>query len=470
MKKLALLLCLLASQAFGQTSPNWTNGQVATAAQWNALWASKQDCCGTSTFGALTVTGASTLGGTLTSNLAGTWTGLTTSAAIYQNQNMTGAQTGGNPAYLNFLQLNDGMALTNVGNGGGVLYLSENINQTTLLGTRSVFIASTTVSANTLNGRSGNPNVAYGGGAFKFNATTPDNGTTTASYTGNYGFGGNITAQLSTGALNWSQLVGLEVNSTIQTGASARDKIGFQIVQPANDAVVGVNADEALSVNNQAGAPGWKTIFAIPGPTGVSPFLASGASVVMDVNPLAGTATVNHGIWFHNITCTTDCFASPGFSINGSGSGAFASTSANGMAIGAIATGTGISATNSAGANNVDIHIEPKGTGGMIIQNDGAGSGILGAFTNNAVGATVNYPVLSPGNSGGNSSITLGGTGGNLILATTGALLTTSTTGFPVIPTSAGAPTGAATVGSIVVDTTNSKICVLISGATWHCI
>lgn len=415
--------------------------------------------------------GGGTLLGPLQFNLFTVWSGLTTSTAIYQNQNMTGAQNGGNPVFLNFLQLNDGIAITNNVIGGGVLYLSENINQTSLLGPRSALVAATTVQANTQNATGGNPAVGYVGAALKFNASVPDNGTSTASYTGNYGFGVNITSQLSTGALNWSQLVGAEVNCTIQTGASARDKICMQIVQPSDDAVFGVNADEAFSVNNQANAIGWKTIFAVPGLTGVAPFRVDGTTTLFDVDPeFAGPTTIAWGFRLRNLTCTNGCFSSPGFNIASDGSGAFASSSAHGMAIGSIATGTGISATNSAGVNNVDIHIEPKGTGGLIIQNDGAGAGILGAFANNAVGATTNYPVLSPGNSGGNSSITLGGTGGSLILATTGALATTATTGFPVLPTTAGPPTGAAPIGSVVVDTNNSHICTLITGTTWHCI
>lgn len=90
-------------------------------------------------------------------------------------------------------------------------------------------------------------------------------------------------------------------------------------------------------------------------------------------------------------------------------------------------------------------------------------------FQVNGVASAISYPQITPV-AAGNPLISVGGTGANLLLGSSGALATTATTGFPVVPTSAGPPTGAATVGSIVVDTTNSHVCVLISGTTWHCV
>lgn len=42
----AALLMFLSTQAIAQTSPGWSYGQVPTAAQWNAAFATKQDVLG----------------------------------------------------------------------------------------------------------------------------------------------------------------------------------------------------------------------------------------------------------------------------------------------------------------------------------------------------------------------------------------------------------------------------------------
>ena len=107
------------------------------------------------------------------------------------------------------------------------------------------------------------------------------------------------------------------------------------------------------------------------------------------------------------------------------------------------------------------------------------GGGSANALTITPASVSTNPIVFDQSGTGGfsfgaNNFIRVGQyappSGGNMVLGTGSALATNATTGMVRFPTTAGAPTGAAPVGSIVVDTTNSHICALITGTTWHCI
>src|ERR1700723_2739892 len=64
-------------------------------------------------------------------------------------------------------------------------------------------------------------------------------------------FGFNPTCTLGSGAIYWPQCVGIEIDVSIQTGASVDQTIGEQIVQDVNYLVSGNQVDIAWTANNQ---------------------------------------------------------------------------------------------------------------------------------------------------------------------------------------------------------------------------
>jgi hypothetical protein len=147
-------------------------------------------------------------------------------------------------------------------------------------------------------------------------ANANDNGTGTALGTSRGQVEAvNIQGKLNAGATNYRVVQGGEVDVQIATGASAYEKVGWQITQFSTDAVQGSTYDVALAISNQAGAIGWKNGILFGGVQGIWPFSSAGVAISCD----ASCGTLASVLDFGNATITNRFLRGPGFGVDGTG-------------------------------------------------------------------------------------------------------------------------------------------------------
>lgn len=159
-----------------------------------------------------------------------------------------------------------------------------------------------------------NANRNYVGIVGASQANTGDGGTNTGAGALGAMTAANFIGSAVNGATNLFAVQGGEVNITLQTGSSARLKSGWAVVPLANDAVHGVSLDAGYVLGAQTGAVGLNQGYWLTNTHGQFP-LASGATVLGSDS--AGTVT--HGVDLSPLTCSSDCFKSTGFLVDGSG-------------------------------------------------------------------------------------------------------------------------------------------------------
>lgn len=125
---------------------------------------------------------------------------------------------------------------------------------------------------------------------------------------------------LKTGAMYWNSLCGMEIDTSIESGASAKWLIGLQLVQKSTHVTKASDFNAALSIANQTGGspPGYDTAITFGAPNGVW----APATTMIGTTPTAlsgpAYAAVN-GIDFSAVTFSGSFLKSVGFSVDGSG-------------------------------------------------------------------------------------------------------------------------------------------------------
>jgi hypothetical protein len=121
-------------------------------------------------------------------------------------------------------------------------------------------------------------------------------------------YGTNPYARLTSGATNWGQLVGTEINTSVHTGASVDQVIGQQIVQDTLDVVSGNQVDIGISLNNQAikaSVAGWDILFADGSYPGYSSLKTTGTIFKCYLHANSGNCgTIANGFDMTNYTLT----------------------------------------------------------------------------------------------------------------------------------------------------------------------
>ncbi|MDR3570896.1 MAG: tail fiber domain-containing protein, partial [Candidatus Pacebacteria bacterium] len=144
-------------------------------------------------------------------------------------------------------------------------------------------------------------------------------------------WGANFAVNAYSGSTYLRSVIGQENDVEVQSGASALDKMGLQIVQVSGDAMQGVRDDIGLSLNNQIGStidpPGWQYGISFGRSIGQWPIAASGTLIAAlpntintGANPLHLSYTAAKGIDFGVVDFSQNAFESPGFSVSGTGS------------------------------------------------------------------------------------------------------------------------------------------------------
>lgn len=242
-----------------------------------------------------------------------------------------------------------------------------------------------------------NPDRNYVGGAFTGLANSHDGGGS-GTEQGAF-FGINAQAAAFTGATFLLNLTGGEFNTAVHSGASVKFKTLIQLAGRDDDVVQGSTVDAMLALTNQTTAVKWEDGILITGQFGSFPIDTSGSIL------RATAGTVTKGIDLSALTISGNAFASPNFTLAGTGNitmgaqlttGAGISTGDASMEIGGSRTGDGnvyidFHATSGSdyecrflrlGGTNGAASFANKGTGDFSFTQEGAGA--LSFKTSNA--------------------------------------------------------------------------------------
>jgi hypothetical protein len=161
-----------------------------------------------------------------------------------------------------------------------------------------------------------NTNRNYTGGFFQMVAFSGDGGTnvnninTTAGSI--FGIGTFGDAKVGTALTNVS---GGEINVALETGTSASEKTGLQIVDHALDKVSGTAIDAALAIGAQPGGIGFQNAILLSNGNGASPLTSTGCVLCTTAN----MATVATGVDLSQYNITGYAWKSTGAFISGAG-------------------------------------------------------------------------------------------------------------------------------------------------------
>lgn len=124
----------------------------------------------------------------------------------------------------------------------------------------------------------------------------------------------NPQVRATSSATYLTEVGGMEVDVEADTGSAPANKIGINITTIGTDAAQGSSTDAALLIGSVSASPAWKNGIAFSNFNGAVPIATSGS-----VLSVLTAETVAHGINFTNLTCSSDCWKSPGATIDGSG-------------------------------------------------------------------------------------------------------------------------------------------------------
>lgn len=124
---------------------------------------------------------------------------------------------------------------------------------------------------------------------------------------------------LTSGATNWFQLQGLEIDFTIQAGAGAQYGGGLSIVQSSGAVSVPVNNAAIFIANVQGVTAAWDMGVSFGFPTGQWPFASTSTIIGTQSTAFGGAYAAAYGIDFSAVTFGTAFLKSNGFLVDGSG-------------------------------------------------------------------------------------------------------------------------------------------------------
>ena len=123
------------------------------------------------------------------------------------------------------------------------------------------------------------------------------------------------------GATNYNDCIGMNMNMRVETGASCYAKEFIHLAQEFQDQTQGSVSDACIMIANQPGAIGWKNIMALGRPNGAWPLSLDGTGKVFGTYRGTGLARMQagYGIDWRDISFNTAAIATPGFVVDGFG-------------------------------------------------------------------------------------------------------------------------------------------------------
>jgi trimeric autotransporter adhesin len=365
--------------------------------------------------GGVTLTGEVTTSGsvaTITKSITPTWTGLHTfNAGLTSNGLITANGTGTFPQGLKSTVSLSGSSIP----AGNAVWLVDITGDTANVGNAFSIgfnVTQTFGGSATIGGRAGiystlildgatsgsNPNRNYIGAAFTAQALSGDGGTnlTTGALGSIYGF--NAIGYATT-ATNLQAVTGGEINFALQTGTSSRYKTGLQIIQHISDVVVGSALDASLLISSQSTLGlNYGIVF---GDTATQQPVKSTGTLIGIANPNGGTTSVAYGVDLRSGVFSGYAFASPSFSIDGSGNGLIGGTLgvSGEVSIGTVTGTMFLASSANTGAGN-QVQVANSGTGTT--------TGTSASFEANVTGLTNGTVQLAAQGGSGSATTTRG--------------------------------------------------------------
>lgn len=253
--------------------------------------------------------------------------------------------------------------VTNTGFNGGAfpsnnaVTINYALNSTSILGGQHGLEVTTTLLAAT---NAANTVKQYVGLVGSFASSINDGGAGGATKGAGYGLAGGCT--LHTGATFYNECTGGEIGIAVEGTGSVNYLAGWTVVTFASHANRGITFDMGYGLGAQAGSQTFKNGFFVGNMNGIFP-------VGTDGSIFATTAgTVTHGVDFSLLTCSTDCFKSNRFAIDGNGN-LTAATGAIGI------SGSVLGIITQAGSSTGTVTIQPQATAGTPTVTWGTASG-----------------------------------------------------------------------------------------------
>jgi hypothetical protein len=126
-------------------------------------------------------------------------------------------------------------------------------------------------------------------------------------------WGANFAAR-HTGATAAADVCGVEINVDVSGGVQATNRFGLQIVVPASGTQDGGTIDTAFRITNKVGGAPWTNVIQINNDGGTAPVKTSGRLFYAH-----GGFTIGTGVDMTGLTITGNAFASPGYTVSGTG-------------------------------------------------------------------------------------------------------------------------------------------------------
>jgi hypothetical protein len=224
-----------------------------------------------------------------------------------ENQVISGASA--NNTNFNLLNITNDAGVITGQNFGIEMNFQDDMNNPTIQGGR---IALTGLLLQTSPTDPANQNTNYIG-TQGICSTTGDGGTgLTPTTAKGQCFGMSALASAKPGATNYFNVTGEEIDVEAQAGSSTLDKFGILITDLATDQVAGTLNDAMIGLSGQGGI-GFDAGIEFTNASGVFPIRTNGTMIEAN-SPVA--ATVGRGIYFHNLTFTSNSIEVPGFAVD----------------------------------------------------------------------------------------------------------------------------------------------------------
>jgi len=290
---------------------------------------------------------------------------------LYVAGSVTGT-TGTGSAAVNYFGIpsdNLNCAASGAGACNGLL-MAHNFGGAAMIGPRNVINGLGNLTSTS--GNTTGSGASYVAGQFTMQAAVNDNGTalTTGGARG-FIYGINPVAHLFSGATYFQQAVGAEVDYAVDTGASALDVIGMQIVALSSHAVPGTRDDVVLSLNSQStGLAAVGLGFGRAG--GAFPVSSSGTIIYGQGNGGSGFSVAN-GIDFHLGTFSGNTWNDGKTVLTGAGQMSMTKMTASGTAPGAGKMRFEVVAGTTGGTCKLISYAGTSTTPTTVIDNVGSG-------------------------------------------------------------------------------------------------
>lgn len=220
-----------------------------------------------------------------------------------------------------FVVNSDSLNTTTSGPGGSqVVYIGQTINNASMTGNRNGITVDLFITGKTGNTAQGKFYTAIAGGSF---ATSNDNGTSTTPVGAAYG--ANFYASIDSPGAYWHACTGLEIDTYVSTGTNVDIRHALIITHGLknNDTGQGGLSDSGIVFSNVANvtSAGWKYAIAVGAYEGWWPMDTAG-TIIGCPTPATGGGpaySTGSGVDFSGVTFSGHAFASPNFSVDGTG-------------------------------------------------------------------------------------------------------------------------------------------------------